>query len=184
MVLASRASGCLLDTQPNPPKILPHDTQIFLGCNILKKSISRMELKFFPLYLIPMRLYNDSMLDFNEKIHVYDCYLSITVSSLKSRTPKNFTIVNFGHPVSKSWLRPCQQLPLGGLEIHSLLAPGYIDVNITVPHSAHEQLQRNIDGKLIYNALWLSHACGHAAWKRSINPFIPRGLHDKCRLEL
>ena len=76
------------------------------------------------------------------------------------------------------------QLPSGGPEIHSLLPPGYRDVNITVPHSAHEQLQRNIDGKLIYNALWLSHACGHATWKRSINPFMPRGLHDKCRLEL
>ena len=29
------------------------------------------------------------------------------LSTLKNRTPKDFTIVNFEHPVSKSWLRPC-----------------------------------------------------------------------------
>ena len=33
--------------------------------------------------------------------------LSILWVPLKIRMPKKFTSGNFGHPVSKSWLRPC-----------------------------------------------------------------------------
>ena len=40
--------------------------------------------------------------------YVYDCYLSyMLLSPLKNRVPKSFTIANFRHPLSKSWLRPC-----------------------------------------------------------------------------
>ena len=65
------------------------------------------EKKFFHLNIIPMTLFNDIKPDFNELIHVYGCYLSTLLSPLKNWTPQNFTIVNFGHPVSKSWLRSC-----------------------------------------------------------------------------
>ena len=44
---------------------------------------------------------------FNNEIHVYGYNQSILWSPFKNRTPKNFTINNFGHPVSKSWLKPC-----------------------------------------------------------------------------
>ena len=33
--------------------------------------------------------------------------MSISWSPLKVWTPKSFTIANFRHPLSKSWLRPC-----------------------------------------------------------------------------
>ena len=42
---------------------------------------------------------------FDKCIHVYGLNLNI-LWSLKFCTPKDFTIVNFGHPVSKPWLRP------------------------------------------------------------------------------
>ena len=37
---------------------------------------------------------------------VYGCIVSIVWSPSKDRTPQNLTINNFGHPVSKAWLRP------------------------------------------------------------------------------
>ena len=53
-----------------------------------------------------MTLYKDSMPEFNNEIHCYGCKQSILWSPLKNWTPKIFEIVNFEHPVSKSWLRP------------------------------------------------------------------------------
>ena len=53
-----------------------------------------------------MPLYKDIMPYFDKFIHVYGFSLNILWSSLKIWMPKNLTIVNFGHPVSKSWLRP------------------------------------------------------------------------------
>ena len=43
------------------------------------------------------------MLYFIELIHVYGCNLEYIVNWM----PRNFTIANFGHWVSKSWLIPC-----------------------------------------------------------------------------
>ena len=47
---------------------------------------------------------------FNKFIHVYGLNLNILWSSLKIWMPINFTIANFGHPVSKSWLRPLSSI--------------------------------------------------------------------------
>ena len=35
------------------------------------------------------------------------------ISPEKRRTPKSFTIANFGHPVLKSWLRPWKHRMIG-----------------------------------------------------------------------
>ena len=58
----------------------------------------------FHLYMIPMALYVDNIPYFDEKIHVDGCNPRMEWSPLKSRTPKVFTIFNFGHTVSKFWL--------------------------------------------------------------------------------
>ena len=42
-------------------------------------------------------------------MHVYGCNLSILWVPLKNRIPKFNTIAIFGHPVSRSWLRPCPE---------------------------------------------------------------------------
>ena len=44
--------------------------------------------------------------------------MNILMSPMKNRTPKNDTIDNFGHPVSKSWLRPWPPDPYLGQELH------------------------------------------------------------------
>ena len=67
-------------------------------------SISSIKLIFFRLHIIPMTLYKDIdiiMPYFNKSMHVYGQNLSI------SGSPPNFTIANFGHTVSRSWLRSC-----------------------------------------------------------------------------
>ena len=58
-------------------------------------------MEFLHLNIVPMTLYNDIVPDFNEVIHVYGCYLSILLCPLKNMTSLNYTIVNFGQPVSK-----------------------------------------------------------------------------------
>ena len=40
---------------------------------------------------------------FNKFIHMVGSNREYTWPTLKNRTPKNFTITNFGHPVSKSF---------------------------------------------------------------------------------
>ena len=55
-----------------------------------------------------MTLLKDIMSYFNKKNHVHG-YLYILWSHLKNMIPQNFTIVNFRHPVNKSWLRPWRQ---------------------------------------------------------------------------
>ena len=57
----------------------------------------------FDLNTIPMTLHEEPYFIFL----VLTFNLSILWPPLKVRTPQNYTIVNFGHPVSKSWLRPC-----------------------------------------------------------------------------
>ena len=46
-----------------------------------------------------MALYVNNIPYFVEEIHVIGCNLRIEWSPLKSRTIKDFTIFNFGHPV-------------------------------------------------------------------------------------
>ena len=60
----------------------------------------------FYLHIIPMTMYKDIVPYFDKFIHVYGWNMSILLSPLKFWTPQNFTIANFRHPVSKSWLRP------------------------------------------------------------------------------
>ena len=57
-----------------------------------------------------MTLNKDIMPYFDKFIHVYGSNLSI-LGSFKIWTPKKFWFGNCGHPVSKSWLRPCPKLP-------------------------------------------------------------------------
>ena len=38
-------------------------------------------------------------------VYIVVSYMYVVVA-LKDRTPKNFKVANFGHTVSKSWLRP------------------------------------------------------------------------------
>ena len=54
-----------------------------------------------------MTMWKDIMPYFNEKIHVHGCNRSILWPPLKNMKPKYFTIANFRHQVSKSWLRHC-----------------------------------------------------------------------------
>ena len=54
-----------------------------------------------------MTLYKDIMPYLDKFIHVYGWNLSVLWSPSKIWTPKSFSIANFRHPVSKSWLRPC-----------------------------------------------------------------------------
>ena len=56
--------------------------------------------------MIPMTLFKDIMPYFDKFIHVNGWNLGILWSPLNIWTPKDFTIAKFGHPVSKSWLRP------------------------------------------------------------------------------
>ena len=53
-----------------------------------------------------MTLYNDIMPYFDKFIHVYGWNLSVLWYPSQIWTPKSFSIANFRHPVSKSWLRP------------------------------------------------------------------------------
>ena len=93
---------------PKPLKITPQDTQIFL-CGISKSPNLNLIIEFSHLLIIPMTLFNDIMPYCDEFIHVYGWNMSILWYPLKIWTPKNFTTVNFRHPVSKSWLRHCNQ---------------------------------------------------------------------------
>ena len=73
-------------------------------------SISSIYMACFLLNILAMALNMDIIPDIDKYIYTCDVYgynLSILWSPLKNRTPNTFTIVNFGHPVSKSWLRPC-----------------------------------------------------------------------------
>ena len=54
-----------------------------------------------------MTLYKDIMPYFNKYKHVYGWNLRILWSAFKIWTPKHFTMANFRHPISNSWLRPC-----------------------------------------------------------------------------
>ena len=53
-----------------------------------------------------MTLYKDIMPYFDKFIHVYDWNLGLLWSPFKIWAPQNVIIAKFGHPLSKSWLRP------------------------------------------------------------------------------
>ena len=88
-----------------PLKSTHQDTQILLRGISLKVNLKHI-IEFFHHHWIPMTLHKDIMLYFDKYIHVYGWNLSLLWSSLKIWTPKNFTMANFRHPVSYSWLRP------------------------------------------------------------------------------
>ena len=91
---------------PKPLKSTPQDTQFFCEA-FLKMSISSMKFDLFHLHVIPMTFYKEIMPYFDKFIHVYGWNLTILWYPLKNWTPKNLTIANFRHPVSKSWLSLC-----------------------------------------------------------------------------
>ena len=95
---------------PKPLQRTPQDTQIFV-CGISKNLNLKLIIESFHLLIIPMTLFNDVMPYFDEFVHVYGWNISILWSPLKIWTPKNFTIANFRHPISKSWLRHCPPPP-------------------------------------------------------------------------
>ena len=99
-IFASRPSRHHVDTQ----SLKNHPT--FFVSNFLKCQFHITELlhtiELIHLNIIGTTLYKDIMPYIN-KIHGYGCILSILCSPLKNKTPQNFTIANFGHPVSKPW---------------------------------------------------------------------------------
>ena len=91
---------------PKPLKRTPVDTHFF--CVEISKNLNlKLIIEFIHLLIVPLTLFNDIMTYFDEFIYVYGWNMSIMWSPLKIWTPKIFTIANFRHPVSKSWLRPC-----------------------------------------------------------------------------
>ena len=90
---------------PKPLKSTPQDTQKNLWGISLNVNLKHI-FKLFHCHIIPMILYKDIMPYFDKYKHVHGWNLSILWSPLKIWTPKNFTLANFRHPVSKSWLRP------------------------------------------------------------------------------
>ena len=97
MVLASRASGRHLNAQTL--KTHPSGYPKLFMRNFLKCQFQAYNWTFSTLY-------KNIMSYFNKLKHVCGCNLSIVCSSLSKRMPKYFTIANFRHWVSKSWLRP------------------------------------------------------------------------------
>ena len=89
----------ILDTQTL--KKHPSGHPFFFSEEFLKHII-----EFFHLHIFPMPSYKDTMPYFDKFIHVYGLNMNVLWSSLKIWTPKNFTLANFSHPISKSWLRP------------------------------------------------------------------------------
>ena len=55
---------------PKPLKRTPQDTHIFL-CGISKNLNHKLIIELFHLLIIPVTLFNDIMLYFDEFIHVY-----------------------------------------------------------------------------------------------------------------
>ena len=103
IVLASRVTGCHLDTQSLKTHPVGHPK--YFERNFLKYQLQAYYRFFFHLNIISMALYMHIVTYFIEWIHVYGCNQSILGSPLKNRAPQNCTIANFGHPVSESWLR-------------------------------------------------------------------------------
>ena len=91
---------------PKPWKSTLQDTQFCLWGISLNVNLKHI-IDFFHLHIIHITLYKDIMPCFVELVHVYGWNLSILWFLLKIWTPKTFTIANFRHQVSKSWLRPC-----------------------------------------------------------------------------
>ena len=87
----------------------------------LKMSFSSISLNFFHLNIIPMALYIDIVFYFIESIRVYSCNLSILWPPLKIMMPNKFTIANSGHPVSKSWQRPCSPVSTSKHFLHTMM---------------------------------------------------------------
>ena len=108
MVLASRVSGCLFGHQnPQKPSLR---TPKKLQRNFLKCQSEAYNWIFSIFIWFPWHCIRISFLILIKFIHVYGWNLSILWSPFKIWTPKNFTIANFGHPVSKYWLRPWTML--------------------------------------------------------------------------
>ena len=61
---------------PKPLKMTPQDTLFFL-CGISRNLNLKLIIEFFHLLIIPMTLFNDIMLYFDESIHVHGLNMSI-----------------------------------------------------------------------------------------------------------
>ena len=100
-------------------------TQYLLHANITSFTV----LDFIHLHIIQTSLYKDSMSCFDEFVHGYGWNLSILWSPLNIWMPQNFTIAKFGHPVSKSWLRPCFRVHLDIVRIYCTLSNNFGNKN-------------------------------------------------------
>ena len=105
-VVASRASGRLLDTQT--PQKAPCRTPKFFVWNFLEcQSLAYNWI--FHLHIIPTTLYKDIVTYFDKFILVYGWNLKYIVVPHKNvDTQKIYNCQSWalGNPVSKSWLRP------------------------------------------------------------------------------
>ena len=101
IVLASRASGCLLDTQTLKKHPSGHPKRF------VRKFLKCQSQAYNWICSSPYNSHEIVMPYFNKSIHVYGWNLSILRSLLKIWMPQSLTIANFGHAVSKFWLRPC-----------------------------------------------------------------------------
>ena len=93
-----------------PLKSTPQDTQIkiFLKMSISSWCLDQHTFEFVDLHIIPMTLYKEgyyALWWINSKMFMAEIWVYYGPPS-KIRMPQSLTIANFGHPVSKSWLRP------------------------------------------------------------------------------
>ena len=102
--------------------------------NFLKCQFKHM-IEFFSPRFISHGVYMDIVPYLNNWIHVYVWNLRILQFFLKNWTVQNFTIANFRHPVSKSWLRHrvCILLFQSDLFKPTRVENIHTDLNIPVP---------------------------------------------------
>ena len=115
---------------PKPLKSTPQDTQIFC------EEYLKHRIEFFHYHIIPMTLYKDIKPYFDKYTHVYGWNLSILWSPLKIWTPQKFSIANFRHPVSNSWLRHCSHpsvSPFSCQQHTALKLLGYTRTSLKIP---------------------------------------------------
>ena len=94
---------------PKPLKSTPQDTQI-LWRGISKNVNLKHIIEFLSIPYDSHDIVQGYHALFDKFTHVYGWNLSILWSPLKFWTAKTFTIGIYGHPVFKSWLRPCSTM--------------------------------------------------------------------------
>ena len=98
--------------------------------------------------------------------------LSILWSPLNIWTPRNFTIANFGHPGSKSWLRPCCTILAYGSDLQimvcnlingdSAILTQYTVVGMMKDLSQEKAPYCNLYGKTIFGTIYTISIAPHS----------------------